>query len=76
DISLALSLYQKILEQYPNDILADDALFRMAEIYDRRMSNIAKALACYQQLFLSYPGSVYVIEARKRYRILRGDKIN
>ena len=30
----------------------------------------------YQQLLTNYPGSLFAVEARKRYRSLRGDIIN
>lgn len=76
DYNLALQQYEKILKNYPTDILADDALFRMGDIYERKLDDTAKAMECYQRIMLEYPGSMYVIEARKRYRQLRGDKVN
>jgi len=30
----------------------------------------------YKSLLIDYPGSIYTVEARKRYRKLRGDKVN
>jgi tetratricopeptide (TPR) repeat protein len=76
DYTLALQHYETILKNYPTDILADDALFRMGDIYERKLDDIAKAMECYQRIMLEYSGSMYVIEARKRYRQLRGDKVN
>lgn len=69
----ALALLQKILEEYPNDVLADDAFFTIGEIYQRYLNDSAKAMEQYQNLMVQFPGSVYVAEARKRFRELRGD---
>jgi outer membrane protein assembly factor BamD (BamD/ComL family) len=69
----SLTLCKKILEEYPTDILADDAFFMVGEIYERHLKDKAKAMEQYQQLLVQYPGSVYAAEARKRFRMLRGD---
>ena len=69
----ALTHLQKILEEYPNDILADDAFFTIGEIYERHLNDAPKAMEQYQNLMVQFPGSVYVAEARKRFRELRGD---
>jgi TolA-binding protein len=69
----SLSLCKRILEEYPTDILADDAFFTIGEIYERHLNDKTKAMEQYQQLLAQYPGSVYAAEARKRYRMLRGD---
>jgi hypothetical protein len=33
------------------------------------------AMELYQRIMTDYPGSLFVTEARKRYRLLRGDKL-
>ena len=55
------------------DILADDALFHLAELYDIQLKDAATAQSLYERLLTEYPGSLYVVEARKRFRQLRGD---
>lgn len=69
-------LYQKVLDLHFKDITADDALFRLAEMNERIFNDSAKAMELYEKLIIDYPGSLYVIEARKRFRALRGDSIN
>lgn len=76
DYAGALLPLQAIIEQFPADIWADDALFQSAEIHERRLNDIPKAMELYQQVLTKYPGSLYNVEARKRYRTLRGDAIN
>ena len=72
----ALPLLSDIVEKYGEDILADDALFNEADIYDNNLNNKDKAKELYESLMTKYPGSLYVVEARKRFRSLRGDKVN
>lgn len=72
----AAALYESILANYGSDILADDALFKLADLNENQFKNTDKAKELYQQLLEKYPGSLYVVEARKRFRKLRGDNIN
>ncbi|MDR2979808.1 MAG: tetratricopeptide repeat protein [Bacteroidales bacterium] len=66
---------KKILELYSTDILGDDATFLLSELYEYYLKDIPGALSYYQQVMKDYPGSLYVIEARKRFRALRGDNM-
>ncbi|NBR15069.1 MAG: hypothetical protein EBQ94_11875 [Flavobacteriales bacterium] len=70
----ALDYYEDLMKFHEKDILADDALFRMADIYENILLNKEKALELYKQLVIDYKGSLFSAEARKRIRILRGDK--
>lgn len=69
----ALALCQKIMAEYSEDVLADDAYFLKGEIYERHLNDKEKAGEIYREFLNKYPGSVYAAEARKRYRQLRGD---
>ncbi|GAA5033911.1 hypothetical protein GCM10011506_26730 [Marivirga lumbricoides] len=72
----AIDNLDEIVNEMPYDILTDDALFEMATIYEQYLKDEAKAKALYQQLLTDFPGSIYVAEARKRFRSLRGDFVN
>jgi len=74
--SEAAKMYENILEFYPTDLYGDDALFKEAELYERYLNDKEKAKQLYQDILTKYPGSIYVVDARKRYRDLRGDIIN
>lgn len=69
----SISLLQKIIDEYGEDILADDAYFLQGEIYERQIGDKEKAMEIYREFLTKYAGSVYAAEARKRYRQLRGD---
>ncbi len=72
----AIVFYEELLKKNSEDIYADDALFKLADINENQLKNNDKAKELYQQLLEKYPGSLYVVEARKRFRKLRGDAIN
>ncbi|MGM0579991.1 MAG: tetratricopeptide repeat protein [Bacteroidota bacterium] len=69
----AVELLSQIVFDMPYDILTDDALYEMAIIYEELIEDSAKAQEYYQQLLSNYPGSIFVADARKRFRKLRGD---
>jgi len=69
----AVDLLEKITKDYASDILADDAFFRIGEIYERHIGDLSKAMEVYREFLNRFPGSVYAAEARKRFRSLRGD---
>jgi tetratricopeptide (TPR) repeat protein len=70
----ASDFYEDLLKFHGQDILADDALFRLGDIQENILSNKEKALEFYRRLAIDYKGSLYSAEARKRIRVLRGDK--
>ncbi|WP_018476414.1 tetratricopeptide repeat protein [Pontibacter roseus] len=57
----------------PPDILSDDALYKMAFIYEENLKDTQKAQQLYNDFLVKHKGSIYVAEARKRFRKLRGD---
>tara|TARA_R100001369_G_scaffold48565_1_gene75131 strand:- start:98486 stop:100270 length:1785 start_codon:yes stop_codon:yes gene_type:complete len=67
--------YLKILEFYGKGILADNAAFLLAELYKDELKNQEKAKLYYEQIIFSFPDSIYFVDARKKYRSLRGDDL-
>ena len=65
------SLLRQLIEFYPYDITADDALMLRAELNEDRLDNPVTALECYEKLLIDYPTSLYSDRARKRYNALR-----
>ena len=65
------SLLQRLIDFYPYDITADDALILQAELNEDKLGNLDKARQCYEKLLLDYPTSLYVDRARKRYNALK-----
>ena len=70
NIEDALVNYEKIEEDWSYDILADDALYKRAKIYDDILNNSELAMRLYEQILLEHTSSIYVAESRKRFRDL------
>ena len=68
----------ELLADYGDDILADNALFLLGDIYEHNIYDLEKAKEAYKSILFNHKGSLFVVEARKRYRKLtgnNGDKI-
>lgn len=72
----AIAYLDELLKYYATDILADDALFIKGDIYQNHLLDNEKAMECYKELLLKHKGSLYATEARKQFRILRGDTVS
>ena len=72
DFALALSQYQTIIDQHSDGIYIDEALYFSAEIYNKQ-SLPEKAKALYEKVLFNHQDSIYFVEARKKFRQLRGD---
>jgi tetratricopeptide (TPR) repeat protein len=72
DFALALSQYQMIIEQHSDGIYIDEALYFSAEIYNKQLIP-EKAKPLYEKILFNHQDSIYFIEARKKFRQLRGD---
>lgn len=73
DFATSISYLQRIVDEFGEDILGDDALFLIGSIYQEQLSNKEAAMEVYESFLKKYPGSNLTAEARKRYRTLRGD---
>ena len=71
----AESNYLKIIRLYNSDILADNANYYLAELYARYLDNPERAKGYYEQIIFNFADSIYFVDARKKYRRLRGDII-
>jgi outer membrane protein assembly factor BamD (BamD/ComL family) len=76
EFSESIALLQRILDEYADDVLSDDAFFLQGEIYERQLKDKDKAMEIYREFLTKFPGSVFAAEARKRFRTLRGDFVN
>lgn len=73
DYLMAEQLYLRISKDFSFDILSDNALINLAHLYEFKLNDTAKAKKIYEMIVLNYTGSLFIAEARKRFRILRGD---
>lgn len=73
DYNSALSQYQQIIDHHSDGIYVDEALFFSAEIYNDELKDIEKAKSLYEKVIFNHQDSIYFVDARKKYRQLRGD---
>ncbi len=66
----------RVADQFPDGLLADEALLKRARLYEEIFQDSEKAMSLYQKIMLDYPGSLNNLAARNRFRYLRGDLIN
>tara|TARA_R110000850_G_scaffold216257_2_gene341776 strand:+ start:1621 stop:3465 length:1845 start_codon:yes stop_codon:yes gene_type:complete len=69
----ALAALAVINQKHYFEILGDDALFLTGIILEDDLKDNEKAMETYLQLLEKFKGSIFVSEARKRLRELRGD---
>jgi tetratricopeptide (TPR) repeat protein len=72
----ALAVFTKVVNLDPEGILNDDVYYKVAELYKNQLNLPEKAKEYYQKIIFDYPSSIYLVDARKKFRQLRGDTIN
>lgn len=75
DFKSAEKNYQIIIHNFNDDILADNAHYFLAELYANQLQDPERAKSLYEQIIFNFADSIYFVEARKKYRMLRGDTI-
>jgi len=75
DYTSAVSMLDAILADHAEGIRGDNSLFELAEIYELHLVDLEKAKTLYEKIFIDYSGSTFAVEARKRFRRLRGDNV-
>ncbi|TAE88247.1 MAG: hypothetical protein EAY81_03140 [Bacteroidetes bacterium] len=73
NFSLANSLFEQVFKEHGSGILGDNALFILADLAQNKLNNQDLAKKYLEQFIETYPGSFFLTEVRKRYRLLRGD---
>ncbi|MBK7128143.1 MAG: tetratricopeptide repeat protein [Crocinitomicaceae bacterium] len=63
----AIEYYIEVYEAYGHDILADDAVIRIARIYDFKLEDKTKAAEFYRKILFEFTASIHGAEARERY---------
>lgn len=72
----AINNYTQIITLDKEGIFVDDSIYQIAEIYLSKLNNTEKASEYYQKIIFEHPSSIYLVDAREKYRKLRGDIFN
>lgn len=65
------SLYKEIYTNFSFGLLADNALMRSADILSEKLGQEKQAMNLYKKILTDYSGSIFVFEARKKFRKIR-----
>jgi len=71
DFDNCIFALNKILDYNLNDILADDATYYLAKIYDEKINDINLALLNYNIIIEKFQGSIYYDFSRKKIRSIQ-----
>ena len=74
--ALARNNYLQLLQNYPDGLLAAEACYELGKIYLSSFDDKENAMQYFEKLVFDYPSSIFFVEARRRYRQLRGDDLN
>lgn len=72
----AITALNKIIAADNQGFLTDDVYFMMAETYNNHLKNSEKAQEYYQKIIFDHTSSIYLVDARKKFRKLRGDNVS
>jgi len=64
----------EIVTTYGDDLLADNALYTLAGIYEKNLHDTDNAAEFYKKILFEHTDSLFVIEARKKFRELTKEK--
>lgn len=73
DYTLALTQYQDIIDHHSDGIYVDEAFYFSAEIYNKQLKQPDKAKTLYEKIIFGHQDSIYFVDARRKFRELRGD---
>lgn len=63
--SQAVELFKEILEKFPREQSAEEAMFRLGELHQYSLGDSDQAVMHYQDLLKSHPGSAFAYDAQK-----------
>lgn len=76
DYDRAKAYLEEIITKFPTDILGDNAIYELAEMYQYHYKDNEKAADLYKKIIFEYRGSLFEVDARKKFRMLRGENLN
>ena len=69
----AIKYLKQLEKKYPSSILLDNSLFLIGCIYQEKIKDQELAKKYFRTLLFHYPGSLYLSDARQRFRKLAGN---
>ncbi|MDZ4668988.1 MAG: tetratricopeptide repeat protein [bacterium] len=76
DFNQAAKYFEMVVQNFGSDILGDNSLYQLARLNQFQLNRPAEALKFYEKFLDAYPGSFFLTDTRKQFRLLRGDQLN
>lgn len=74
DYAQALIQYEAIINNHKEAIYTDEALFYAGEIYLNKLNQADKAKPLFEKIIFEHQDSIFFVNARNKFRKIRGDK--
>lgn len=75
DYDKAIKAYNEIITLHTEEIRCDNAIYELGMLYENQLGEPTKAMELYEKLFIEFSNSTFAVDARKRFRFLRGDQL-
>ena len=69
----SIELLEQIIDQYPDGLITEDAIWMLADIEMNKKNNTEKAAELYKLILTDHPASLYSQDARNIFRSLNGE---
>ena len=76
DHKSAAEKYHIVIQDFSQEILADDAYFALAELYRTVLNDSSKAQSYYEKIIFEYQDSIHAVDSKKQYRRLKSQSEN
>jgi tetratricopeptide (TPR) repeat protein len=63
DADKLIKVYEELVDRFPKSQKADEALYKLALVYQNNKQDFPKAIACHERLMKNYPHSKFVSQA-------------
>lgn len=73
--NLAEKNYLQMIQNYPYELLIDEAYFSLAKLYIHHLNEPDKAKPLLEKIVFEHEDSIHFTESKRLYRTLRGDSI-
>lgn len=73
--NLAEKNYLQMIQNYPYELLIDEAYFSLAKLYIHHLNEPDKAKPLLEKIIFEHEDSIHFTESKRLYRTLRGDSI-
>lgn len=69
----AIANYKTLIDDYEDSIYSDEALYFLGLVYLIDLNNPSEAQKYFEKIIFNHQDSIYFVEARKKFRAIRGD---